>query len=50
MVALGGATFAGFLFGFSALVTLLERVARAQPRPMTIRADRGMRAHPRLWA
>jgi len=50
MVVLGGATFAGFLFGFSAVVTLLERMARAQPRPVAIRVDRSVRAQPHLWA
>jgi hypothetical protein len=53
MVAVCGLTFAGFLFGFAAVLTLIERAmhrSQTLARPLTIPLDRRLRFIPRFLA
>ena len=47
-VLLAALAFAGFLFGLSSALTLVDRLIR--PRTLAPRLDRGVRGTPRLWA
>ena len=47
-VILSAAVFAGFLFGASSALTMVERFLRQ--RPVALRAPRRILPSPRLWA
>jgi hypothetical protein len=47
-VVLAALAFAGFLFGLSSALTLVDRLIR--PRALAPRLDHGVGGTPRLWA